>query len=57
MKLSAIRGYYTAAKYYSIRDNSVHVHGTRVPVEEPSTASKADISQTLFNHLVGPGEK
>jgi hypothetical protein len=23
--------------------NSTHIHGTSVPVEEPSTASKADI--------------
>jgi hypothetical protein len=23
--------------------NSTHIHGTHVPVEEPSTASKADI--------------
>jgi hypothetical protein len=31
--------------------NSTHIHGTSVPVEEPSTASIADI--VLFNHLVG----
>jgi hypothetical protein len=27
--------------------NSAHIYGTRVPVEEPSTASKGDITQTL----------
>src|SRR6516225_12486605 len=37
--------------------NSTHVYGTHVPVEEPSTASKADIcsaaNSSLFDHLVG----
>jgi hypothetical protein len=47
--------------------NSTHIHGTRAPVEEPSTASKADMCgaardvrygpiadiDTLFDHLVG----
>ena len=32
-----------AATYYSISGNSTHIHGTRLPVEEPSTASQADI--------------
>src|SRR5437660_10049275 len=27
--------------------NSTHIHGTSVPVEEPSTASKADIGQII----------
>jgi hypothetical protein len=27
----------------SVADNSVHIHGIHVPVEEPSTASVADI--------------
>jgi hypothetical protein len=27
--------------------NSTHVYGTRVPVEEPSTASKADIHRLI----------
>jgi hypothetical protein len=31
--------HYTAAKYYSISGNSVHIHGTRVPVEEPKRTS------------------
>jgi hypothetical protein len=25
--------------------NSAHIHGTHVPVEEPSTASKADMKK------------
>src|SRR5664279_499185 len=29
--------------------NSTHIHGTHVPVEEPSTASKVDIAQTDKN--------
>jgi hypothetical protein len=41
--------------------NSTHVYGTHVPVEEPSTASKADIcsaaNSNLFDHLVGAGEQ
>jgi hypothetical protein len=32
----------TAENYYSIGGNSTHFYGTRVPVEEPSTASNAD---------------
>ena len=28
---------------YSMRGNRTHIHGTHVPVEEPSTASLADI--------------
>src|SRR5262249_943348 len=40
--------------------NRLHVDGTRVPVKEPSTASKADIcgaaNCSLFDHLVGAGE-
>jgi hypothetical protein len=32
-----------------------HIHGTHVPVEEPSTASKADIT-ALLNQLVSAGE-
>jgi hypothetical protein len=27
--------------------NSTHIHGTRAPVEEPSTASKADIGRIV----------
>jgi hypothetical protein len=29
--------------------NSTHIHGTRAPVEEPSTASIADIDRRLGN--------
>jgi hypothetical protein len=29
--------------------NSTHFHGTHVPVEEPSTASKADIDRQSEN--------
>jgi hypothetical protein len=40
--------------------NSTHIHGTHVPVEEPSTASLAtDAPQqttSLFDHLVGASE-
>jgi hypothetical protein len=50
--------------------NSTHFHGTHVPVEEPSTASKADMCGALahvcfgpiadvpilFDHFVGPSE-
>jgi hypothetical protein len=40
--------------------NSTHINGTSAPVEEPSTASKADIrtatNARLFGHLVGAGE-
>jgi hypothetical protein len=32
-------------KYYSISDNSTDIHGTHVPVEEPSTASKAEVDR------------
>jgi hypothetical protein len=32
--------------------NSTHIHGTHVPVEEPSTASKPEIGAVLFNHLI-----
>ena len=35
--------------------SSTHIHGTHVPVEEPSTASKADIT-ALLNQLVSAGE-
>jgi hypothetical protein len=46
----------TAAKYYSIGDNSPHFHGTHVPVEEPSTASEADISSiALLNGFASGG--
>src|SRR5215472_8866779 len=31
--------------------NSTHIHGTSVPVEEPSTASKADIRIPAKHHL------
>jgi hypothetical protein len=31
--------------------NSAHIHGTHVPVEEPSTASKADISPALADTM------
>jgi hypothetical protein len=33
-----------------------HFHGTHVPVEEPSTASKGDM-EGLFDHLVGASEQ
>jgi hypothetical protein len=46
MTQSAISGQYTAAKYYSISSDSTHIHGTHVPVEEPSTASQADMCKT-----------
>src|SRR5260370_4075710 len=40
--------------------NSAHIHGTHVPVEEPSTASFPDsciaAKQTLFDHFVRAGE-
>jgi hypothetical protein len=45
--------------------NSTHIHGTSVPVEEPSTASKPDSCAAtngctgcsdLLDHLVGAGE-
>jgi hypothetical protein len=39
---SAISDRCTAAKCYSMSGNSPHIHGTHVPVEEPSTASIAD---------------
>jgi len=42
--LSANRDRRTAATFYSISGNSTHIHGTRVPMEEPSTASQADVS-------------
>src|ERR1035438_5397088 len=32
--------------------NSAHIHGTDVPVEEPSTASKSE-AVASFDHLVG----
>jgi hypothetical protein len=41
--LCANRDRCTAAKCYSMSDNSTHIHGTHVPVEEPSTASETDI--------------
>jgi hypothetical protein len=34
--------------------NSTHFHGTHVPVEEPSTASKADMCDTRKNVRFGP---
>jgi hypothetical protein len=41
--------------------NSTHVYGTHVPVEEPSTASKADscsaAKRSLFDHFIGAGEQ
>jgi len=39
--------------------NSTHIHGTCVPVEESSTASKADIriAADLFDHFVGAQQK
>jgi hypothetical protein len=40
--------------------NSTHIFGTYVPVEEPSTASQAAVSNRsknkLFDHLVGERE-
>ena len=35
--------------------SSTHIHGPHVPVEEPSTASKADIT-ALLNQFVSAGE-
>src|SRR5215468_9425326 len=41
--------------------NSTHIHGTSVPVEEPSTASKADkcaaANDGLLDHLVSDREQ
>src|SRR4051812_21219288 len=42
--------------------NSAHIHGTHVPVEEPSTASEPAVSNrskeaSLVDHLVGAGEQ
>jgi hypothetical protein len=34
--------------------NSTHIHGTRAPVEEPSTASKADICGATSDVRFGP---
>jgi hypothetical protein len=34
--------------------NSTHIHGTRAPVEEPSTASKADIHGRRRHVRSGP---
>ena len=34
--------------------NSTHLHGTHVPVEEPSTASKADMCGALIDVRFGP---
>src|SRR6266508_1932443 len=36
--------------------NSTHIHGTSVPVEEPSTASTPDV-RALLDDLVGAGEQ
>jgi hypothetical protein len=40
--------------------NRLHVDGTRVPVKEPSTASKTDsctaAKNLLFDHFVGDAE-
>jgi hypothetical protein len=40
--------------------NSAHIHGTHVPVEEPSTASIPDscaaASNPLFDHFIGECE-
>src|SRR5258706_9735271 len=36
--------------------NSAHIHGTDVPVEEPSTASIAEVAFS-FDHLMGEREK
>src|SRR5664280_1134529 len=40
---SANRDRCTAATFYSISGNSTNIHGTHVPMEEPSTASGADV--------------
>jgi hypothetical protein len=32
--------------------NSAHIFGTHVPVEEPSTASGADLVLTIFSSLL-----
>jgi hypothetical protein len=37
--------------------NGAHILGTLVPVEEPSTASEADVQSRLFDDLVGSGEQ
>src|SRR3974390_3463689 len=41
--------------------NSAHIHGTRVPVEEPSTASTADYctaaEKASLDHLIGAREE
>jgi hypothetical protein len=34
--------------------NSTHIHGTHVPVEEPSTASIADVPEQLDLSDFGP---
>src|SRR6266404_5696696 len=36
--------------------NSAHIHGTDVPVEEPSTASNSEVA-ILFDHLVSLGKQ
>jgi hypothetical protein len=46
----------TAAKCYSISRANTHIPGTHVPVEEPSTASIASVSQiSLLDLCRGPG--
>jgi hypothetical protein len=39
----------TAAKYYSRIGSGTHIHGTHLPVEEPSTASITDIGRSASN--------
>jgi hypothetical protein len=39
----------TAAKYYSRSGSGTHIHGTHLPVEEPSTASITDIGRSASN--------
>src|SRR5262245_22776142 len=34
--------------------NSTHLHGTHVPVQEPSTASKADMCSAIRHVCFGP---
>jgi hypothetical protein len=38
-----------AIRNFRGRANSPHIHGTHVPVEEPSTASEADIVPMVEN--------
>jgi hypothetical protein len=37
--------------FYSANGNSTHIHGTHVPVEEPSTASEVNIKRAALDRL------